>query len=157
MAREERDDVSVLPHSRQPAGHACGFFLVSDATPMQHRLISLALCAAVTLLGHGHALAADKSSAMRPASGPTHANPHTARIQPVDINSASLAELKTLPGIGDAEAARIIAARPYPSKAKLVADKVLSEAAYLALKGRIIAIQPEAPRGKPGDKAGGKP
>ena len=50
MAREERDDVSVLPHSRQPAGHACGFFLVSDATPMQHRLISLALCAAVALL-----------------------------------------------------------------------------------------------------------
>lgn len=60
----------------------------------------------------------------------------------VDINSASLAELKTLPGIGDKEAARIVAARPYPSKAKLVADGVLPMATFSTLKDRIEARQP---------------
>lgn len=61
--------------------------------------------------------------------------------RPVDINSASLAELKTLPGIGDAEAARIVAARPYPSKAKLVADNVIGMALFTQLKDRIEARQ----------------
>lgn len=130
---------------------------------MQHRLLPLTLFAAVAVLGSGHGLAADKPSvtAVHTGAGPAHANPHMAPVKLVDINSASRAELKTLPGIGDAEAARIIAARPYPSKAKLVADKVLTETAYLALKGRIIAIQPEPPRGKPAGqtsgKTGGKP
>lgn len=73
-----------------------------------------------------------------------------AQARLVDINSASRAELKTLPGIGDAEAGRIIAARPYPSKAKLAADKVLSMEAYAALKGRIVAVQkaPARPKAK---------
>lgn len=62
----------------------------------------------------------------------------------VDINTASTVELKTLPGVGDAEARRIIAARPYPSKAKLVVDRVISEPVYLGLKGRIVAAQPDA-------------
>ena len=53
-----------------------------------------------------------------------------------------------MPGIGDAEARRIIAARPYPSKVKLLADNVLSEQAYFALKGRIIAVQKAPPKAK---------
>lgn len=62
-------------------------------------------------------------------------------VKLVDINSAGRAELKTLPGIGDAEAARIIAARPYLSKAELVTKKVMPEGAYVALKNQIIAKQ----------------
>lgn len=70
----------------------------------------------------------------------------------VDINSASVAELKTLPGIGDAEAARIVAARPYRSKAFLVEAKVLSEAQFDAVNARIVAVQknlPPAAKAKP--------
>lgn len=67
----------------------------------------------------------------------------------VDLNSASIAELKTLPGIGDAEAARIVAARPYPSKAKLVASKALSEAQFAKLKGLVEARQKLPAAGKP--------
>lgn len=64
----------------------------------------------------------------------------------VDINSATPAELKTLPGIGDAEAARIVAARPYPSKAKLVAEGVMTMATFTQLKDRIEARQPKVAR-----------
>lgn len=75
----------------------------------------------------------------------------------VDINNASAEQLKTLPAIGDAEAARIIAARPYPSKAKLVAEKVLSFEDYSALKHRIVAKQKLPPKAaKPARNADAK-
>lgn len=59
----------------------------------------------------------------------------------IDINSASRKSLKTLPGIGDAEAARIIANRPYLSKTELVAKHVLPVGPYVALKNRVVALQ----------------
>ena len=64
-----------------------------------------------------------------------------AKIKLVDINSAKKDELKTLPGIGDAEADKIIAGRPYGSKAWLVGHKILPEDKYPAIKGLIIAKQ----------------
>jgi DNA uptake protein ComE-like DNA-binding protein len=59
----------------------------------------------------------------------------------VDINRASVSSLKSLPGIGDAEAHRIVAGRPYLSKAELVTKKVLPEGPYLAIRRHIIAKQ----------------
>ena len=64
-----------------------------------------------------------------------------APIKRVDINSASRAELKTLPGIGDAEATRIIAGRPYLTKVDLITKKVLPEGVYVALRDQIVAKQ----------------
>ncbi|MDP1901491.1 MAG: helix-hairpin-helix domain-containing protein [Rubrivivax sp.] len=113
--------------------------------------ISIILLAAVALLGGSPCLAADKAAATSPAASQARMPP-TKAPKPVDINSASRAQLKTLPGIGDAEAGRIIAARPYLSKARLLADKVVSEEVYLGLKGRIIAMQ----KAQPGTKAGTK-
>lgn len=63
----------------------------------------------------------------------------------VDINHASASELKTLPGIGDAEAGRIISGRPYHSKAELVSKNVLPTGPYLSLRTRIIALQKDVP------------
>lgn len=60
----------------------------------------------------------------------------------VDINSASKEQLKTLPGITDAYADKIIAGRPYLSKAFLVTKNVLPQDLYLALRKRIVARQP---------------
>lgn len=60
----------------------------------------------------------------------------------VDINSASKAELKKLPGIDDADVAKIIAGRPYGSKAWLVTRKVISEDKYPGLKDLVMAKQP---------------
>ena len=63
-------------------------------------------------------------------------------VKLVDINSAKLAELKKLPGITEAEAAQILAHRPYGSKAWLVSHNVIQANKYPAIKDLVIAKQP---------------
>ena len=65
-----------------------------------------------------------------------------AKIKPVDINSANEKQLMKLPGIGEADAKRIIANRPYASKVWLVTNKVIGEGPYSNIKHLIIAKQP---------------
>ncbi len=67
-----------------------------------------------------------------------------AKIQLVDINSAKKAELIKLPGISIADADKIIAGRPYGSKAWLVTHKILPDAKYQAVQGWVVAKQPFA-------------
>ena len=127
------------------------FFSKPSEFLMQHPFICLTLGSALALSG-AVATAAEKAKAAASPANTAAASAPAAAIKLVDINSASRAELKTLPGIGDAEAGRIIKARPYPSKAKLVADKVLPDATYAGLTGRIVAIpkaQPPQPKAKP--------
>jgi len=88
------------------------------------------------------------STATPPVGHPSTASKRAAAATPVklvDINSASAKELKTLPGIGDAEANKIIKGRPYLSKADLVTENVLPEGVYLSIRKLIVAKQ----RGKP--------
>ena len=70
----------------------------------------------------------------------------------MDINSAAKAELKTLPGISDADADKIIAGRPYLSKANLTTRNIVSREVYEGLKARVIARQKDASPAKPGKK-----
>jgi DNA uptake protein ComE-like DNA-binding protein len=126
---------------------------------MINRLIPLALSVAMGLFGGSPSLAAGKAeaAASQPATNQAKASAPSTPIKLVDINSASRAELKTLPGIGDVEADRIIAARPYPSKTKLTVDKVISALTYQGLTGRIVAKQPVAPQVKKESKSEPKP
>jgi competence protein ComEA len=97
--------------------------------------------AAVTPMAAGVASSAAKKAA--PPAAPAL----------VDINSASRKTLKTLPGIGDVEAGRIIAGRPYLSKADLVTGKVLEPSVYAGLRSAIVARQKGVmPTGAKGSK-----
>ncbi len=63
------------------------------------------------------------------------------KVNPVDINNASKDELKTIPGVTDAYADKIIAGRPYLTKAHLVTHNIISAGLYDSIKKRIYAKQ----------------
>lgn len=57
----------------------------------------------------------------------------------IDINTATPAQLKSLPGMGDAYIRRIVEGRPYAAKNQLVTRGILPQAAYDRISSTIIA------------------
>ena len=57
----------------------------------------------------------------------------------MDINTASVDQLRTLPGIGDAYARKIVAGRPYSSKHQLVTRGILSRNVYDKVQHMVVA------------------
>lgn len=58
---------------------------------------------------------------------------------PVNINKASVDDLKALPGIGDETAHHIAAGRPYNDSSDLVKRRIVTRAEYDRIAGKITA------------------
>ncbi len=109
---------------------------------MRHSLISLSfLFFSTVILALPPAWAANSTEKVQKAPvGSAVVPPKPAKL--IDINSASAATLQTLPGVSKAQAERIVAGRPYGSKAWLVSEKRIDDATYQGIKSRIVARQP---------------
>ena len=59
----------------------------------------------------------------------------------IDINSATEAQLSTLPGIAKARSEAIIKGRPYKGKDELLSKKIVPESVYNDIKDKIVAKQ----------------
>ncbi|MGA8938015.1 MAG: helix-hairpin-helix domain-containing protein [Acidobacteriaceae bacterium] len=85
---------------------------------------------------------ASAQPAQRPSQHPASPTP-TQQLQPsgepLDINTATPAQLNALPGFGPVYTQRVIAGRPYHSKNQLFTRGVIPEGTYEAIASLIVA------------------
>lgn len=68
----------------------------------------------------------------------------------IDLNRATIFDLEQLPGIGGAEADKIIHGRPYRAKADLLSRKILAPSVYSQISplvdAKVASVKPQAPK-----------
>ena len=99
---------------------------------MRHRLAACVLTVAVTAFP-----ACTTGSQGR--TGSAGSRPQTLLL---DLNTATRAQLRRLPGITDAYATRILTHRPYKVKHELETRKILPAAVYARIRDRVTAREP---------------
>src|SRR5258706_5547718 len=121
------------------AALALAGFVVALAAPLA--LAQGSTAPATTPATPPAAAPAEKPMKAEKATKPMHAE--KAAMAKVDINSASKEDLMKLAGVGDVTADKIIAGRPYKTKAELASKKILGPKAYAKIRAQIIAKQAE--------------
>jgi len=122
--------------------------VISEQAPWRRSAILLAALA-LALLALPAASQSQAPAASQPATPPA-ASKKPAPPKPqkkVDINNATLSELRALP-LGEAEAKKVIAHRPYKAKGELMTKAGLPEGVYFALKDRVELQTPRKPAPK---------
>jgi len=107
---------------------------------MNHGALKLGLAALIVLAGSAPAGADETKPKPKPAAAKAKPRPVKAKPQAdlVELNSADKALLMTLPGITGAYADKIIAGRPYNSKADLVSHQIIPADLYPGLHALVI-------------------
>jgi DNA uptake protein ComE-like DNA-binding protein len=109
------------------------------------RLLALAFLASLFLTIPIANPALGQTAPTAPSAAPqqTIAEKIAASKDLLDINTATAAQLKALPGMGDAYVQRVIAGRPYTAKNQLTTRGILPADEYEKIKPLIIAHRPK--------------
>jgi len=120
---------------------------------MKRTISFITLGALALALTASLALSQGSTPAAAPATPPAKAAPtakaetatkttmKTAKVkmEMIDINSASKEDLMKLTGVGDVIADKIIAGRPYKTKAELVSKGIVTKGVYSKIRGHVVA------------------
>ena len=111
---------------------------------MKQYCVNVVLAVLVVLFSVSAPYAAESQSSatqepVNTAGKKTRAKAPAAKADLMDINTASAAQLKTLPGITGADAEKILAGRPYARKNQLKQKNIITAATYEGIKTMIVA------------------
>ncbi len=122
---------------------------MSRMTSVSALALTLGLVVAPLAFAQGGSTEGSTSGTTETKAQPAQAQPaaatkaahakHAMATPKVDLNSATRDELVRLPGIGDATADKIIAARPFKSKSQLLSKKLVTRKEYAKISSRLVA------------------